>query len=267
MDVHLGYAMQMTGFTNAPATMSAQADMPLFFISNAHSAGLLFLNDKLGLFTHMKIALSYAYHRRWGQGTVSGGLRVGLLSEGFDGSKLDLIDSSDPAFPTSKQDGTGFDVDFGLRYDYKNRWNVGVAMHHLTSPSVSLGDEEQYEYNVASSFYMMGGWNTRLSRSCTFYADAMLRTDLLAWRGDITARLKYEGEKWNMYGGVGYSPTNSVTLLLGTRFHDINIGYAYEAYTSAIGMLHGSHEILIGYQMDLSRFRKGRNLHKSVRLL
>lgn len=267
LDVRLGYAMQMSGFTHAPATMTAQADLPLFFISNDHTAGILFINDKLGLFTHTKIALSYAYHKHWGRGLLSGGVRLGLLQEGFDGSKLDLIDTSDPAFPTTSQDGTGFDIDVGLRYDYKSIWYAGVSMQHLTAPSVSLGEEDQYEYNLASTFYVMGGWNRKLSQTTSLYADAMLRTDLIAWRGDITARLDYKGDRWNMYGGLGFSPTNSVTVLLGTRFQDINIGYAYEVYTSAIGALHGSHEITLAYQMDLSRFRKGRNLHKSVRLL
>jgi hypothetical protein len=47
----------------------------------------------------------------------------------------------------------------------------------------------------------------------------------------------------------------------------LNIGYAYEMYTSAIGALHGTHEVIIGYQTDLNLFKKGKNKHKSVRIL
>lgn len=37
--------MQMTGFENAPAVMYAYVDLPLFFISARHGAGVGFTND------------------------------------------------------------------------------------------------------------------------------------------------------------------------------------------------------------------------------
>jgi hypothetical protein len=70
-----------------------------------------------------------------------------------------------------------------------------------------------------------------------------------------------------MYAGASYSPTNSVTLLIGGRLHGINVGYSYEFYTSAINPGNGSHELFVGYQTNLNLFKKGRNKHKSVRLL
>ena len=79
--------------------------------------------------------------------------------------------------------------------------------------------------------------------------------------------LMYDGKKHKLYGGLMYSPTVSVGLLLGFDFHGINIGYSYEAYTGGVGALNGTHEIVIGYQTDLNKFKKGKNMHKSVRLL
>ena len=38
-------------------------------------------------------------------------------------------------------------------------------------------------------------------------------------------------------------------------------------YTSKISPANGSHELYVGYQMDLNFHKKGRNLHKSVRHL
>lgn len=48
------YSMQMTGFENAPAVMFAYVDLPLFFISARHGAGVGFTNDQIGLFKHQK---------------------------------------------------------------------------------------------------------------------------------------------------------------------------------------------------------------------
>ena len=45
------------------------------------------------------------------------------------------------------------------------------------------------------------------------------------------------------------------------------LGYSYEIYTSAISAKNGSHELFVGYQTELNLYKKGRNLHKTVRLL
>ena len=86
-------------------------------------------------------------------------------------------------------------------------------------------------------------------------------------RADITAIARYTHDKKMLYGGLGYSPTNSVTVYVGGNFHGIRLGYSYEVYTSAISMGNGSHEVFVGYQTDINIGKKGRNLHKSVRLL
>ena len=70
-----------------------------------------------------------------------------------------------------------------------------------------------------------------------------------------------------LYCGLSYSPTNSVTALVGGSFHGVNVGYSYEMYTGAISPGNGSHELFVGYQTDINLVKKGRNKHKSVRIL
>jgi hypothetical protein len=95
----------------------------------------------------------------------------------------------------------------------------------------------------------------------------MFRTDMQAWRADVTARLCYDGEKGRMYAGVNYSPMVSVALLLGITYHGVNFGYSYEMYTGGIAVQNGTHELHIGYQMELNLSKKGKNRHQSVRWL
>ena len=90
---------------------------------------------------------------------------------------------------------------------------------------------------------------------------------MTAYRGDVTARLVYTNDKKVMYAGVAYSPTNSVTFLIGGMVHGIMLGYSYEVYTSAISPGNGSHELFVGYQTDVNLVKKGKNRHKSVRIL
>jgi hypothetical protein len=45
------------------------------------------------------------------------------------------------------------------------------------------------------------------------------------------------------------------------------VGYCYEAYTGAISLGNGGHELFVGYQTDVNFGKKGRNRHQSVRIL
>ena len=261
------YSMQMTGFENAPAVMFAYVDLPLFFISARHGAGVGFTNDQIGLFKHQKFFLQYAYHQPLWGGKLSGGIHLSMLSETFDGGELDLGESGDPAFPTAEANGAGFDMNFGIQYARKS-WYAGFAMMHCTSPTVTLGEEKVNEFKVSPSYYLTGGYNIRLkSPLYTIHTTAMLRSDAVGFRADMTGRIAYHGSKHELYGGVSYSPMNSVSFLFGGDFHGINLGYAYEMYTAGIGALNGSHEIIIGYKTELNLFKKGKNKHKSVRIL
>lgn len=268
LDIRAALSMQMVGFENAPQTMLATADMPLFFLSPRHGVGVGFMNDKIGLFSNKKLYLQYAYHQPLWGGQLSIGARVGLLDETFDGSKLDVIDPGDPAFASNEVDGMGLDVDFGIRYTYKKRWYAGLSSMHLTGPTIKLGDDKMHETKVPRLYYVTGGYTVQFKQpEYALYTSAIVRTDLQAWRGDVTARLAYNGPKLQLYAGLTYSPTISVGALIGTQFHGMQIGYSYEVYTGGISALHGSHELVVGYQMDLNIFKKGKNLHKSVRVL
>ena len=265
LNVAAAYAMDLAGFKRNPQTMYVGADLPFYFLKSYHGAGIQLINDKLGLFTHQRLALQYAFKVKLFGGTLSTGISAGLLSESFDGTKVDLEDSSDPAFSSSKLDGNSIDLGAGLYYT-RGKLYVGLSAQHLNSPLIKLG--ETNELKVDATYYLTGGYDIRLRNPyLTIKPSFLVRTDRVAWRGDITGRLVYTNDKKMMYLGVGCSPTNSVTVLIGGNVHGVIMGYSYEMYTSAINPGNGSHELFIGYQMDLNLTKKGRNLHKSVRTL
>ena len=265
LNISAAYAMDLAGFKRNPQTMYAGADIPFYFAKAFHGAGIQFMNDKLGLFTHQRLALQYAFRMKLFGGQLAAGVSAGLLSESFDGTKVDLDDSSDPAFSSSKLDGNALDLGAGLYYT-RGPLYVGLSAQHLNSPLVSLG--ERNELKVDATYYATGGYTIRLRNPFLAIKPSFLvRTDGVAWRGDITARLVYTNDKKMMYAGVGYSPANSATLLIGGNVHGIVLGYSYEMYTSAINPGNGSHELFVGYQMDINLMKKGKNLHKSVRTL
>ena len=265
LNVAGAYNMTLTGFEHNPKTMYIGADMPLYLLGAYHGVGLQVVNDEIGLFSHKKVGVQYAYKHKLLGGMISIGVQAGLLSENFNGSEVDTEMDGDEAFAKSEVTGTGFDFAAGLYYTHRN-WYVGVSSQHLTAPVVELGETNELE--IARSYYFTGGYNIRLRNPCrTIQTSVLGRTDGVAYRGDVSARLKYTHEKRVMYAGLSYSPTNSVTLLIGGYFHGIMLGYSYEAYTSAISLGNGSHELFVGYQTDINLFKKGRNRHQSVRIL
>lgn len=272
LDINGAYRMEMLGFEDAGQTMLIQGDLPMFFVPKAerHGMGAGFMNDKIGFFSTKRMWVQYAYHHPFGKKNIlSIGVKLALLANSFNGTDVELGEgSSDELVPTSDVNGTAFDMDLGLRYERKNVWYAGVSVMHLMSPTVSLGEEKEFQVKSAPTIYVSGGHRLKFRQpEFSLRTAAMFRTDMQTWRADVSGRLCYDGEKGKMFAGLNYSPMVSVALLLGFTFHDVNIGYSYEMYTGGIAVQNGTHEIHIGYQMELNLTKKGKNKHQSVRWL
>lgn len=260
------YAMQMVGYDNAPSTMYVGADLPIYFIGPRHGIGANFLSDQIGMFKTQKIGVQYAYNMKLGKkGRLAVGVQGAMMSETIDPTDVDLEDPSDPAFPSSTLDGSGFDVGAGLYY-YHPKWWAGVSAQHLTSPLLELG--ETYQVEISPMYYLMGGCNIKIKNTLlTLQPSFLVQSDFQSWREDVQCKLAYEYNGKMFYGGLGYSPDISATIMVGGNFHGVALGYSYQMYTSGIGMTNGSHEIVLSYQTDLDLFKKGKNRHKSFRWL
>lgn len=265
VNVTAAYALSMAGFEHNPKTMYAAADVPFYLLKNYHGVGVQFMNDQIGLFKHQRLGLQYAFKRRLFKGMMSVGVQAGFISDSFDGSQVDVEESSDPALAKSQVKGSSFDLGAGIYYMH-GPWYVGVSAQHLTAPKIELG--ETNELDVDPIYYLTGGYNIKLRNPfLSIKPSALVKYDGVTWRGDVTCRLVYTHEKKMLYGGVAYSPTNSVTGLVGAQFHGVVLGYSYEFYTSALSAGNGSHELYVGYQTDINLIKKGKNKHQSVRIL
>ena len=231
------YAMSMTGFENNPKTMLLAGDMPVRLLNGYHGVGLQLMNDDIGLFTHQRLAVQYANKQRLFGGTLSVGIQIGMLSEKFKGSQLDLDDTSDEAFSTTDVTGNALDLAVGLYYQHR-LWYAGLSVSHATAPSIELG--ERSIIDISRTYYLTGGYNIQLTNPLlSIHPSVLARTDGTAYRVDVTTRLKYGHEQKKFYAGVD----------------------------SAIGLGKGSHELFVGYQTTLDFSKKGRNRHQSVRIL
>ena len=265
LNIYGTYAMQMAGYTNAPATMLVGADMvlPTGKKNQAISANLY--NESIGLFTNQRLIAGYAYRfNLWG-GSMAMGVNAGSLEQKFDGSKVESEESNDDAFPSSEVDGMGLDLTAGIHYTH-HLFYAGLSVMHLTAPTIELG--ETNEIKIDRTYYLSGGGNIQLKNPLlSIQPSLQLMTDLQAWRADVTVRGTYTYDEKRYYAGLTYSPMTSVAILLGGEINSVSFGYAYEIFTSGVGLIHGSHDLYVGYVMDVDLFKKGKNKHKSIRIL
>lgn len=265
LSINAAYQSHASGFEDAGGTMYAGADIAFKLGQTRHGVGAVFQNDAIGLFSHKRFSVQYSYHfNLWG-GRLSIGAEADMLQESIEGSKADLGEGSDPAFPSTDVNGSRFDASAGLYYKHRNWW-AGLGVLHLTAPTITIG--ETNEYAVKRLYNLTGGYNIKFHNPLlSVVPSAMLRYDGTEFRADITGRVIYQREQKRLYCGATYSPRHSATFFIGGMFHGVDLSYAYEANTSGMGIGAGQHEITIAYRLPLDLQKKGKNLHKSVRYL
>ena len=259
------YAMQMAGYTNAPTTMLVGADMVLPTTKKNQAVSANLYNESIGLFTNQRLFAGYAYRFNLWNGRMAMGVSAGSLEQKFDGSKVEAEEGNDDAFPSSGIDGMGLDLTAGIHYVHR-LFYAGISVMHLTAPTIELG--ETNEIKIDRTYYFSGGGNIQLKNPLlSIQPTLQLMTDLQSWRADVTVRGTYTYDEKRYYAGLTYSPMTSVAILLGGEINSVSFGYAYEIFTSGVGLIHGSHDLYVGYVMDVDLFKKGNNKHKSIRIL
>lgn len=262
------YSMQFAGYTHAPGSMYLGANSMLPFGNGHHAAGIGLMNETVGLFSHRRLFFNYSYKVAVGSGFINIGGQAGLLNESFRSDRLDAVDSGDPAFPSGSDDGSGLDIGAGLLYQC-GIFHVGLSAQHLTSPVITYGKGEgAAELRIGPAFYFQTGCNIQLRNPLlSLQPSVQACSDLGTYRVDMTLRGTYRYNGNSYYCGLTYCPGTSVTFLLGACIRQVTVGYAYELFTNGIGWQTGSHDLVLGYRFDVDFFKKGKNVHKSVRYL
>lgn len=261
--------LQWVGIKGAPKSFFINADMPLKYGKTNHGVGLVVFSESIGLFQNTHVAGQYSYKQKLFGGILGIGLQVGIANQSFNGEKVyipstgEYHQKEDPAIPTSKVSGMGLDMNAGLYYTHK-KFYAGFGVTHLTEPEIYL-DENAYTF-IGRAFNLTGGYNIQLKNPLyELQPSVFLKTDMQSFQADITARMVYN-KMFN--GGLSWRVNESVIVLLGATFGNIQVGYAYDLPTTPILKgSSGSHELMVRYKLKLKKTKTGKNRHKSVRIL
>lgn len=258
---------QWVGITNAPITTVFNLSLPFKINDTKHVGGLLFLDDRLGLFANQGVYLQYAYQRNMWDGLLNVGTNIGVLNVMFEGTKTFIPESNyhttsgDPVIPTADENGIAFDMTLGVTY-YDEKKYAGISLAHITNPSINIG--EKATVTVRPLLYLTGGYNF-FSEDALYVIKPSLffKTDFASWQIDLNTIIEY---KQRFYGGLSYRYQDAVVLLVGFKFSGVNICYSYDITTSKLARAGGgSHEVMLGYSFLIERSKRNRT--KSVRIL
>jgi len=257
---------QWVGITNAPVTTVFNITLPFKINDTRNVGGILFLDDRIGLFANQGVYLQYAYQRNFREGTLSFGTNVGFLNVTFDGTRTfipnsDFHVSGDPAIPETNENGISFDMTLGVTYFDKNKY-VGISLAHVTSPVIDVG--ERTTVTVRPLLYLTGGYNFFLEDALYVLKPSLFfKSDFISWQVDLNLIIEY---KQRFYGGLSYRFQDAIVLLAGVKFGGVNVCYSYDITTSRLARAGaGSHEVMIGYSFLLERTRRSQT--KSIRIL
>lgn len=262
------HRQQWVGIHGAPKSFFVSGDMPLKLGKTEHGVGVVFFTEGIGLFHNTHVAGQYAYKKKLFGGTLSVGLQVGIANQSFDGTKVKIPESdyhqgTDEAVPKTLVEAMVLDMNAGVYYTHK-KFYVGIAATHLTEPELQL-EENVYTF-IGRAYNLTGGYNIQLKNPLyELQPSVFLKTDMQSFQADITGRLVYN-KMFN--GGLSWRINESVVIMLGATFGNIQVGYAYDLPTTPILKgSSGSHELMLRYRLKLNKTKTGKNKHKSVRIL
>lgn len=262
------YRMQWVGIDNAPRTMFFDMNAPVKFMKHDHGLGLIFEDDKAGLFTNQSVYLQYAYKYKLGKGLLSFGINLGFVSQTFAGDSVHKVSSdyhemeSDPAIPTSSVNDMAFDFDLGTLYEYKDFY-AGFSVFHLFEPTLNL--DEYVESFVGRSAFLTAGYDLTLPNNrYGLSLSSLIKTDFVTYQYDLNAILSRD-DKYML--GLGWRLQDGVIFLGGINLDSgVSIVYSFDlATTKLISYSYGSHELSVRYSFLLAK--KKPKKYKSVRIL
>jgi type IX secretion system PorP/SprF family membrane protein len=239
---------QWVGFEGAPNTTLATVSGAFDIFNIPSGVGLSIMDDRLGFMQNFQAKLSYAYHKRIGNGTLAFGIDGGILNQDLDGQWDPPESPDDPQIPKEVKSKMVFDLGVGAFYEVKNNYYIGFSTAHIHQPKIEYTDAAASF--LRRNFYATAGYNWRLFNSpIEMKPSAFVKFDGASMQYSVNLTALYNKKIWL---GVSYRDRDAIMPMAGFQlFNGLRIGYSYELSVSKmITASAGTHEIFLGYCFD-----------------
>lgn len=247
---------QWVGFDGAPSTQAFAIHSPTS--NKKMGLGLQIMNDQIGPKNTVSVSGTYAYKIKLGRGRLGFGLRASIFNYAFNWDEIEYRDGSN--FDGTERGIETYMVpsfDFGLYYsDHKNY--IGLELTHLNQGKLGVQSDNINLENASrqeAQAIFIAGRAFRLNQNVTFKPSILAKTanNQPAFI-DVNASVLLKEKLWlGLSYRRGYGAVAIIEYNISQFFR---IGYSYDISTTDLGRQNGgSHEIFIGYDLNLFKSR------------
>jgi type IX secretion system PorP/SprF family membrane protein len=246
--IRMNNRFQWAGMTDAPQTNSLSMYGP--HGTRDMGFGGYIYNDVTGPLSRNGLYGSYAYNLPLNNEIrLSMGLSAGVIQNRVDGTRISLLDPSDPLPVNAVTSDFSPDATLGL-YLYAQNFHVGFSAHQLFGNTLSLFDYDTGLNRLKTHFYLTGGYRHYLNFDYSIEPSVIIRGSMPAPpQVELSIKAYYQNFIWL---GLSVRSQDAISFLVGytheNRFH---FGYSYDMSFSPIRHHNsGSHEIFLGMRFN-----------------
>lgn len=248
------YRNQWVNLDGAPKTFTATVHSG--FLKTKMGLGIILSNDQIGIHNDVGVYGVYSYKIKLNKGVLSMGLQGGFNNIRSDYNKLNIKNTGDPNL-TGTITKLNPNVGTGLFYQQK-QFYVGFSVPQLINNKVfELEGTTNSFSRQLRYYYLMGGFNKKLSKNFRMIPSALVR---IQEQAPVSFDLNYTAVFYDAVGlGISYRLNEGIVGLFELQINDnFHVGYAYDFTTSPLRQFsNGSHEIMVNYRVKIPRIHTG----------
>lgn len=262
MSANATYRNQWTGINGAPKLYNISVDGPVgSYMKSFRSVatGISIDNEQIGVENNTNVMAYYAYRIRFEKTVLSLGLRAGAKLYSANYSQLNPYQPFDKNLTHDIKNA--FLPNFGSGvYWSGDKFYLGLSVPNMLQPYYDKNETiNTLNAREIRGYYLSGGYVLPLNDIIKIEPQAIVRyignaTYNLPLNCDINlSAIVYD----RILFGFTYRTDNSYEAIVHLQVtNNINIGYAYDHITSALGAYSsGSHEIVVGYDFIREHYK------------
>ena len=259
-----GFKDYYNGENAAPEDYLITIDAPIKLLHGGLGASII--QDKATYYWNdISLLLSYSFHTELSLGSLGIGVGAELKNLTIDGSKFRMVDEGDDILLKSSQGDMRFDANIGVYFRSNDNYYVGVSLTNiLKSTFIKLDPSGNGDISTDRTLHLIGGYNYILPSDPRFEIEpsVLIQSNFISTQYNLTATVNYNSR---FLVGVNYRFQESIGVMVGMKFKDFRLGYAYDVNIKGLAVP-GSHEISLNYCFKIKADRS-KTSYKNTRYL
>ncbi len=246
---------QWVGMNGAPSTQAFAFNTPTK--KGRVGLGLQVIADQIGPKNTVSLKGAYAYRLPLGKGKLAFGLGAGMTSFRINWQDINYKDKTDDYAQLMQEKRTIPDFEFGVYYNTKSFY-TGISSTHLNGGVYGIVKDTidiARAYLRTHNFFTIGK-AFELNDNVIFSPSVIVKSVIGISTPNVDLNLNFQ-VKNTIWAGVSLRTDRSLVMMAQYRIADkLRIGYAYDLTTSSLRTAtSGSHEIMLGYDVDLFKVK------------